>query len=78
MFIQHLRSRKIEILLRDMHPPFPQRIHPRLGTDALELCAATAVHFLRDLEEVYPACEVHAAAVDAEDVGAGFDSGIVS
>jgi len=74
MFIQHLRRRQIEVLLRHVHPPLPQRKHPGFGTYAFQLGARAAVHLLGDLEQVDPAGEVHAAGVDAQDVGAGFDA----
>ena len=48
MFIQHLRSRQIEVLLRNMHSPLPQRIHTRLRTYAFQLCSGAAVHLLCD------------------------------
>ena len=74
MLVQHLRRREVEILLRHVHPPFPQRIHACLGADTFQLRAAAAVHFLGDFQQVDPAREVHGPAVDAEDVCAGFDS----
>lgn len=74
MFVQHLRRRQVEILLRHVHPAFAEGVHARLGADALELRARTTVHLLGDLGQVDAAREVHAAAVDAEDIGAGFDS----
>lgn len=74
MFVQHLRRRQIEVLLRHVHPPFPERKHPRLGTHTLELGARAAVHLLGGFQEVDAPCQVHAAGVDAEDVGAGFDA----
>jgi len=74
MFIQHLRRREIKVLLRHMHPPLPQSEHPGFGTYTLQLGARAAVHLLGDLEEVDPPGEVHAAGVDAQDVGAGFDA----
>ena len=75
MFVQHLRRREVEILLRHMHPPFPQCIHACLCTDTFQLRAAAAVHLLGDFQEVDPPREVHGAAVNAEYVGACFDSG---
>lgn len=73
MFIQHLRRRQIEILLRHMYPPLPQRIHPRLRAHPLQLRPAASVHLLRDLREIYSSCQVHRAGVDSEDIRARFD-----
>ena len=74
MFIQHLGGRKVKILLRDMHTAFAQRIHAGLSTHTLKFRAGAAVHLLGDLSQVDAARKIHAAAVDAEDVGAGFDA----
>ena len=75
MLIQHLGRRQVEILLRHMHPPLPQGVHAGFGADALQLRAAAAVHLLGDLGQVDAARQVHAARVDAQDVGAGLDRG---
>mmetsp|Transcript_13197 Transcript_13197/g.33484 ORF Transcript_13197/g.33484 Transcript_13197/m.33484 type:complete len:417 (-) Transcript_13197:74-1324(-) len=64
----HLPHRHLQILLRNVHPPLPQRKHPRLRAHRLHLRAARAAHLLRDLCEVDPADEVHLARVDLEDV----------
>ena len=55
MFIQHLRSRKIEILLRDMYSPLPQRIHARFRTHTFQLSTTTSIHLFRDLRKINPA-----------------------
>lgn len=73
VFIQNLGRGQIKILLGDMHASFTQGVHARLGTDALELGARTAIHFLSDLGQVDSSCQIHAAAVDAEDVGSCFN-----
>lgn len=75
VLIQHLGRREVEILLRHVYPPLPQGVHARFGADAFQLGAGAAVHLFGDLEQVDAAGEVHAAGVDAEDVGAGFDAG---
>ena len=74
MFVQHFRGREVEVLLRDVHAALTQRVHPRFGTHALELGARATVHLLGDFGEVDPPRQIHAAAVDAEDVRAGFDA----
>ena len=74
MFIQHLRRCEIEILLRDMHPPLSERVHPGFRADTFQLGAGAPIHLLGDLGEVDAAGEVHGAAVDAKDVGTGFNA----
>ena len=73
MLIQHLGRRQVEILLRHMHPPLPQRIHPRLRAHPFQLRAAAPVHLFRNLGEVDAAREVHAARVDSQNVRARLD-----
>ena len=75
MLIQHLRRRQIEVLLRDMHPPLPQRIHARLRTNPLQLRPTTAIHLLRDLRQIDPAREIHRSRMDPQDIRPRFDSG---
>ena len=74
MFIQHLSGRQIEVFLSDMHASFTKGVHAGLGTDALQLGAGATVHLLGDLGEVDATREIHAATMDAENVGSGFDS----
>lgn len=74
MFIEHFSGGEIEILLRDVYSPFPQREHAGLGADALELGARAAIHLLRDLGQVDAAGEVHGPRVDPQDVGSGLDA----
>ena len=74
MFVQHLRSCQIKILLRDVHSPLPKRIHSRFGAYTFQFGAGAAVHLLGNFCQVDAAGQVHGAGVDAEDVGAGFDS----
>lgn len=75
MFVQHLCRRQVEIFLRHMNSSFAQGIHARFGADTFKLGARAAVHFLGDLGQVDSSRQVHAATVDAEDVGASLDAG---
>lgn len=75
MFIQYLGRREVEILLRHMYSPLSQRVHACFRAYTLELGSAAPVHFLGGFVEVDAPRKVHGAGVDAEDVGAGFDSG---
>ena len=68
MPIQHLGGGEIEILLRDVHPPLPQRIHARLGTHALQLRAGTAIHLLRHLGQIDATGQIHRAGMNAQDI----------
>ena len=74
MLIKDLSRSQIEILLRDVHSPFPESVHAGFGADAFEFGAGTAVHFFGYFGEVDASCEVHGAGVDSEDVGSGFDA----
>lgn len=74
MFVQHLGCREIEVLLRDMYPPLPQRVHAGFRADPLQLRARAAVHFFGNFRQVNPPGEVHTTAVDAKDVGTRFNS----
>lgn len=75
MLVQHLCRRQVEIFLRHMNPSFAQGIHARFGADTFKLGARAAIHFLGDLSQVDSSRKIHAAAVNAEDVGASLDAG---
>ena len=73
MLVQNLCRRQIKILLRDVDSALAQGKHSGFCTHALELCATAAIHLLGDLGKVDASGEVHASAVDPENVGSGFD-----
>ena len=68
MLIQHLRRREVKVLLRDMHSPLPQRIHPRLRAHTLQLRARTPIHLLRNLCQIDPPREIHAPGMNPQDI----------
>lgn len=74
MFVQYLGGREVEILLRHVHAAFAQSVHAGFGAHSLQLRAGTAVHLLGDFGQVDSSRQVHAAAMDAENICARFDS----
>ncbi len=74
MLVQDLRGGKVEILLCDVHAAFTQCVHACFGAHSFELRARTAVHLLGDFGQVDPPGQIHAAAVDAKNICARFDS----
>lgn len=74
MLVEHLGRRQVEVFLRDVNPPFSKSIHASFGTDSLELSARASIHLLSDLGEVDTSGEVHASAVDSEDIGSCLDT----
>lgn len=73
VLVEDLGGGELEVLLRDVDSPLPQGVHAGLGADALQLGAGAPVHLLGDLGQVDAPRQVHLAAVDAQDVGAGLD-----
>lgn len=59
MLIEHLRGRQIKILLRNMYPPLPQRIHARLRTHTLQLRPTTPIHLLPNLRQIDTPRQIH-------------------
>ena len=68
MLVKHLRRRQVEILLRDMHPPLPQRIHARLRAHALQLRPTAPVHLLCDLRQIDPPRQIHRPRMNPQDI----------
>ena len=68
MLVQDLRRRQVEVFLRHMHPPLPQGIHAGLSTDPFQLRPTATIHLLSDLREIDSPRQIHAPAVNPQDI----------
>ena len=71
--VQRLLLGLDEVLLTDLHPALPQRQHPGLGADGLDVGPAQVVLAHDELLEVDVLGQCHLGRVDVEDVPLGLD-----
>jgi hypothetical protein len=75
MLVENLGRSELKVLLCDVHPPLAQGIHASLCAHTLELSTRAAIHLLSNLVQIDTTGEIHLAAVNAENVGSGLDTG---